>query len=377
MQRRQDQSSLDRVNAIRSGLWVLMALSLVLLAGCAVVDADKQANSRKKENLLWPAPPDQPRFKFEAALRSAADIVKETQDMQLRRQFTGMADTSRMPVIDKPAGIAARNGLVYVADPLAKGITVFDLRRRKLFRFGQREPNVLEKPQAVAVDAAGQVYVLDSALRKVMVFDNLGLFVYSINVAKGFTNPVAVAVSPGGETVYVVDRGDIGNADHKVVALAPDGSERFRLGPRGREEGKFNIPLAAAVGADGTLYVADAGNFRIQAFDASGKFLSAFGRPGAEPGSFSRPRSIALDPEGNIYVSDAGFNNVQIFNPAGQLLMPLGGLSREPGAGNYALIAGVAVDDKNFLYVVDHYFNKIEVYSRLSDAEGRRLMQSR
>lgn len=356
---------------------VLVALSLLVLAGCAVLDSDSSKGNKKKETLLWPPPPDQPRFKYLGLLRSAADVTVESEEMQWRKRLTGQSTISSKPVIDKPAGIAVRNGLVYVAEPSAKGVTVFDLQRRKLFRFGQREPNSLQRPQSITVDAAGQVYVLDTAQRKVMVFDNLGLFVYSIELGKGYTNPVAVAVSPDGKTIYVVDRGDIGNTDHKIVAYAPDGSERFRLGPRGNGNGQFNIPLAATVGPGGTLYVADAGNFRVQIFDANGKFRTAFGGLGAEPGRFSRPRSIALDPDGNIYVSDAGFNNIQIFDPSGHLLMPLGGLSHEPGPGNYALIAGIAVDEKKYLYVIDHYFTKIEVYSRLSDEEGKRLMVSR
>lgn len=337
----------------------------------------ESAKSKKKEAVLWPAPPDQPRFQYLGLLRSAADIVVESEEAQWKRRLTGQSAVNQRPVIDKPSGIAARAGLVYVAEPAAKSVTVFDLVRGKVFRFGQREPNELMRPQSIAVDAAGQVYVLDTLKHKVMVFDNLGLFVKSIEVRKGFANPVAVAVSPEGDTIYVVDRGEVDGPDHKVVAFAPDGSERFRLGPRGNGPGQFNIPLAATVGSDGTLYVADAGNFRVQTFDAKGNFKSVFGGVGAEPGKFSRPRAIALDPEGNIYVADAAFNNVQIFDPSGQLLMPLGGLSREPGPANYALIAGIAVDEKNHLYVVDHYFNKIEVYGRLSDEEGRRLMTAR
>jgi DNA-binding beta-propeller fold protein YncE len=217
------------------------------------------------------------------------------------------------------------------------------------------------------------VYVLDSVLRKVMVFDNLGLFVRGISVKEGFSNPVAVAVNPDGKTIYVVDRGDLANDDHKVVAYSAEGKEIFRLGARGDAEGKFNIPLAAVVAEDNTLYVADSGNFRVQAFDGNGKFKFAFGRPGAEPGSFSRPRSIAADATGNIYVADASFNNVQIFDSKGQLLMPLGGLSREPGPGNYALIASVAVDEGGRLYINDHYFKKIEVFLPVPEAEGLRL----
>lgn len=125
---------------------------------------------------------------------------------------------------------------------------------------------------------------------------------------------------------------------------------------------------------NGTLYVLDAGNFRVQAFDPTGKLRLAFGSMGSGLGSFSRPRAIATDAEGNIYVTDGAFNNVQIFNPRGELLMPLGRLSPQPGPGRYSLIAGVAVDEANRLLILDHYFRKIEIYSRITDSEGKRLM---
>ena len=378
------QPSLDKVRNVflfireRALLCLIIVIGLIGVHGCAMLETDIPKEKSKKYQLIWPAPPDQPRFKFEGILRSAADILPKTLDFDLKQEVTGKVVISDKPVINKPSGIAVRNGLVYVAEPTIKAITVFDLSRRKLFRFGLREPNALKLPQAIALDAAGLVYVLDSLARKVVVFDSLGLFVNDINFEKtAFSNPVAVAVSPDGNTVYIVDRGDIANNEHKVVALAPDGKERFRIGPRGSENGQFNIPLAATVGADGALYVVDAGNFRVQVFDASGKFKRVFGGVGSELGRFSRPRSIALDNEGNVYVSDNAFNNVQIFNAEGQLLMPLGNISHEAGPGNFSLISAIAVDEANRLYVTDNYFKKIEIYSRIPDVESKRPMLSR
>lgn len=358
------------IRGLRAVHYVLLAVAAAGLAGCAAPKADLP---KKKAQLVWPAPPDQPRFAFEAILRSEANIVADDESQQLRRRLTGAARTDKI-IIGKPSGIAARDGRVYVAEPSVKAVTVLDAARGKLFRFGLRAPNTLERPQAIALDDDGLVYVLDSGLHRVMVFDALGLFQFSIAVDRGFTNPVAVAVSHDGKTVYVVDRGDLANDDHKVVAFTPDGKEKFRIGPRGQEPGKLNIPLAATVASDGTLLVADSGNSRIQAFDPDGKFKFSFGGFGSELGRFSRPRAIATDSEGNIYVADAGFNNVQIFNARGELLMPLGRLSTDPGPGNYSLIAAIAIDETNRLYVTDNLFRKIDVFRRLSDEEGKRMV---
>ncbi len=353
--------------------WLGLVPVVIGLCACAPVAPKSQKVASAPQNLVWPRPPDQPRFAFETVLQSAADITVESTEARWQRAIRGQAETSDAPVISKPSAIVSRNGRVYVAEPAAKAITVFDAARKKLFRFGLREPNVLKRPQALALDDEGKVYVLDPQLKKVMVFDGMGLFVYSIALGKGFTNPVGLAVQGDGETIYVVDRGNVEQDDHKVVALNPEGVVRFMLGPRGRGAGQFNIPLAAAVAADGTLYVVDSGNFRIQAFDSKGAFRFQFGGPGAELGRFSRPRAISLDPDGNVYVSDSGFNNVQIFSPDGQLLMPLGRLSRDPGPGNYALIAGIAVDETRRLYVMDHYFKKIEVFRWLGNNQSQGL----
>ena len=199
------------------------------LSACAGPDTSTHGEEGgKKVQTLWPAPPDQPRFEFEARLRSAADLVPASDDIAWKKLLSGRAVSSQ-PVINKPSGIVARGGLIYVAEPAAQRVTVFDVPRRKLFTIGRRAPHRLDKPMAIALDAAQRVYVLDAGLRKVMVFDKFGLFDYSIGLGQGFTQPVAVAASPDGATIYVVDRGAVDNGDHKGVAFGRDGRERFRL----------------------------------------------------------------------------------------------------------------------------------------------------
>ncbi len=56
---------------------------------------------------------------------------------------------------------------------------------------------------------------------------------------------------------------------------------------------------------DGTIFVTDTENHRMQAFDAEGNFLYLWGGLGIEDGQFSYPASARLDGEGNIYIADA------------------------------------------------------------------------
>ena len=96
-------------------------------------------------------------------------------------------------------------------------------------------------------------------------------------------------------------------------------------GETGTGDGQLIFPLSFDVGANGDFYVLDAGNSRIQRFDAEGKYLTQWGRRGDEPGAFefigrnSTPEevsgNIVLDEEGYIYVADVGNKRIQKFAP--------------------------------------------------------------
>ncbi|HMX15908.1 MAG TPA: hypothetical protein PK375_06875 [Rhodocyclaceae bacterium] len=340
-----------------------LAAGMALLAGCGV-QAPRTGEKELRIQRVWPEPPNAPRYVYETALRSLADIKPETEQERLQRQLTGRNAVPSDPVFRKPAAIAARKGRIYVADPPTSSVVVFDVARRSIFRMGLREPNQVKKPVSLAIDGRDRVYVLDAQARQVLVFDALGLFQFSVGDPKVLRQPAGVAVSPDGARIYVIDRGSVDEDDHRVLAYGPDGKEIFRLGPRGKGPGQFNIPLAASVNRDGTLLVLDSGNFRVQSFDGDGRHRQSFGGVGTEIGRFSRPRSIASDHDGNIFVSDASFNNVQIFDPEGRLLMWIGRHDLADGPGQFGLLAGLATDETGRLYVTDTYHGKIEVYRR-------------
>lgn len=98
----------------------------------------------------------------------------------------------------------------------------------------------------------------------------------------------------------------------------PDG--RIVLGSSTAEpgrgvEGEFWQPAGLAVDAAGNIWVADSRNHRIQKFDASGNFITAFGRPGPGQGAFNEPWGVAVDDDGIIYVADTWNHRIQKFSP--------------------------------------------------------------
>lgn len=328
---------------------------------------------RKAGPVVWPSPPELPRFMHEASLRNAASVANGSGGALMRSLLTG--DDGSHTTFAKPLAVAARLGRVYVTDTEGRRVFVFDLPRRKTFQFGLRLEGALQMPAGIAVDAQGLVYVVDSSARRLVVYDALGLYQRHID-GNDWAQPTAVAVRSDGQRIYVVDTGRVGSDSHRVYVYAADGTRRAVIGRRGDAPGEFNLPADAAVAPDGTLWVLDAGNFRVQAFDPEGRPLRQFGGVGRGLGQFARPRGLAVDRDGLVYVSDAVFCNVQVFQPEGELLLALGSPADQDAPGHYRLPARLACDERGYVYVVDQFFHKVEVLRRLSEAEGMRMRGS-
>jgi sugar lactone lactonase YvrE len=90
----------------------------------------------------------------------------------------------------------------------------------------------------------------------------------------------------------------------------------------GNEDGAFLFPLAVDRSTDGRLYILDAGNARVQVFDADGQYLTQWGETGSGMGQFDFgintvekvAGGIAVDDDGFIYVADVGNRRIQKHN---------------------------------------------------------------
>src|SRR5439155_15069486 len=103
----------------------------------------------------------------------------------------------------------------------------------------------------------------------------------------------------------------------------------FLLKWGGPVDGELYYPLAVATDGSGNVYVADSRFSRIQKFDANGTFLTAWGSPGSGNGQFGGgsangayaydPSGVATDGSGNVYLADAGDNRIQNCDEDGTL----------------------------------------------------------
>ena len=77
-------------------------------------------------------------------------------------------------------------------------------------------------------------------------------------------------------------------------ASPSEGAFGGKWGTEGMGDGQFNWPAAVAVASDGSVYVADTFNHRIQKFTSAGVFVSKWGTLGAGDGQFDYLQAVAV-----------------------------------------------------------------------------------
>ena len=350
----------DRI--VRAGRAVFIVFCAATIAACASQGApDSAREAAQAQELVFPPPPETPRFVFERTILGSADIAVEDSESKWRRILTGEVNASTS--FSKPFDVEACQGHLYVSDTVRRSVMVFNVPTGEFKEIGLEEPGALRKPLGMAVDDDCNLYVVDGTLKRIVVYDQDGDFLTAFGGSDKFQRPSHVDVDADARYAYVVDTGGVNNDEHRIrVFDIASGEHAYDIGHRGTGPGEFNLPKDIAVGPDGRLYVVDSSNFRVQVFEADGSYVHTFGSIGVQPGQFSRPKGIGIDPDGNVYVTDAAFGNFQIFNPAGQLLLFVGSRSTSPGAAKYMLPAGIAVDEDGRVYMVDQFFRKVDVY---------------
>jgi DNA-binding beta-propeller fold protein YncE len=196
------------------------------------------------------------------------------------------------------------------------------------------------------------------------------------------SSPHGMAIGPDG-AVYVAD-----SNNHRIVKFGPNGRVVTAFGtwsgqPPGDNPldpnwsppgGTFIEPWDVAIGPDGSVYVADLWNSRVQKFDADGNFITLWGgfgdsaqqAVGAE-GKFFGPRGIAVSADGRVYVADTGNKRVQVFDEDGTFLTQFGGGGLRDG--NLDEPVGVAVNSQGEVIVADTWNGRVQVFS----ADGQAL----
>ncbi|MES9853906.1 MAG: 6-bladed beta-propeller [Candidatus Thiodiazotropha sp. L084R] len=336
-------------------------LLLILVTSCASHAPSSNGELNQTDNFVWPAPPAKPKIRFVGSLKSSESLSGGSKQT-LRDWFLGKKEEQPLALI-KPYGVHSdAQGRVYVADTGIAGLVVFDLNKQNLTYWGTTGPGALKKVTGVTTDSKGNVYVSDVIDHRIVIYDKNGSFKNAFGGKEILTSPVGLAFNNETQQLYVVD-----SKKHQVIVFNEDGGVDFTIGKRGADTGNFNFPTNIAMDKNGLLYISDTMNFRVQIFDQTGTYLNSFGKLGDGRGHFSRLKGIGVDREGHIYTVDAAFNNVQIFNQDGRLMLALG--QSGTGPGGFYLPAGAHVDQNNRIYIADQLNQRIQIFEYLKDED--------
>ena len=235
-------------------------------------------------------------------------------------------------------------------------------------------------PANVAVDAAGNVYVADRRDNRVRKIDLSGTITTVAgtggpgNTGDGgpasqarFRRPEGVAVDSSG-AVYVADRDNNRirkiDASGTITAFAGTG-DRGNNGDGGpASQAQFRSPEGVALDSHGNVYVADKGNRVVRKIDPSGVISTIagtgeWGYYGASrlvsEAQFQFPAGAALDPSGNLLFGDS--DRAWKLDPTGTIT-PLG--EAADGLGQwFAGPGGVAVDLAGRTYVTEQWAGRV------------------
>lgn len=158
---------------------------------------------------------------------------------------------------------------------------------------------------------------------RLMVWDDQREYGVATNVGgwrAGEWHHVAATWAPTGLALYTDgELRDRATGTRPPQSLAPRmfiGSDAGGGNPAQAAIDEFRISAAPRVGNSDTctrILVADSSD-RIQAFDALGGFLGAYGSTGDGPGQFHSPQGLAVDDRGRVIVADVGNNRLQLLS---------------------------------------------------------------
>ena len=334
------------LHAIRYTLFAV----LFFVFACA---AKSPLPAKPTGEYIWPPPPETPRIKWLTQWSTSQDLKKIN-------PLDVLIGEAKLDVLFRPNGVVSDNaGNVYVADSQLHKIFLFDVEKQTLRFLGEE---TLKVPISLAIDnKRGIIFVTDSEIDKVFCLDrHTGKVVMSLTTTVKFNNPSGIVYDEERGKLYVSD-----TKNHMIRTFDKDGEALFTIGKKGQGDGEFNAPSYLALDRNGRLHVVDTFNGRIQIFDPDGKFVKKFGRLSNAPGGFSRPAGIGVDSEGHIYVVDTAFSNFQIFDEDGRLLLWIGKAGK--GAGEFALPTGMYVDSQDRIYVSDTFNRRVQVFQYLKE----------
>lgn len=343
--------------------YLCLLLPLVLTSCTSTGPKTLQLQPETVHHRLWPATPEQPRYRYLGQLTGEKNFVeKNSQEGTITSVFkwlVGLDEKSQhQDMLQRPqGGMVDEKGRIYVTDISRGAVFVFDEVAGQLLLWQWAEPNVAFKaPIGIVKTNQGQILVADAELAQVYRLDAngkpIGFFGAGI-----LQRPTGLAYDSVSQQIFVAD----GHA-HNIKVFSLDGKLVKTIGRRGQGNGEFNGPTYLNF-SNGRLYVSDTLNARIQVFDKTGQYQFTIGERGLYVGNLTRPKGVAVDQQNNIYIVESYHDHILVYDKRGRYLLPIGGTGK--GVGQFFLPAGIWTDKNNRIFIADMFNGRVVVLQYL------------
>jgi hypothetical protein len=256
---------------------------------------------------------------------------------------------------EHPADVAVdAKGDVWVLDRGNSRVEEFSQAGEYLRQFGSQGSGngQLSRPDGLAVDSEGDVWVLDTGNERVEEFTEDGEFVRT----------VGVGMIGSAEGIAVDRHGDVwvsATYQGRLLVFANNGEYLKSVASHGSGAGQLGEPEGIAVDSDGDVWVADWANNRVEEFNEAGAYVRQFGSTGSGSGEISHPYGIAAN-NGHVFVGEIGNDRLQEFNEEGGFLSQIGTAGSEPGQLKLSYPIGLTINTAEDLWITDSGNDRVE-----------------
>jgi sugar lactone lactonase YvrE len=253
-------------------------------------------------------------------------------------------------------------------------------------------------PADVAVDAKGNLWVVDKANNRIEKFNQAGEFLKAAGSfgsgAGQLNSPSAIAI----DSLGYIDVTDTGN--NRIAQFGENGEFRSVIGTNvnktkvesggttleknrctvwsghvcqagtaGSVEGQISEPIGITTTGGQNMFVVEKANNRVEKFGPLGELLAKFGSSGSGTAQFKEPTAIAYTPAGNgrLWVADTGNNRIQKWTTSYTFSLATG--KEGTGSGEFKHPDAIEADVDGNVYVGDSGNSRVQEF----DASGNYL----